>query len=243
MPEIPRQSFDATFRSLADVKGWMTRAQAQRLWDRAGTMAPGERIVEIGSYHGRSAIVLATAAPEGVEVICIDPHGGTDVGPWEYELEAAAGQADHEAYVANLERAGVADRVTHVRKLSGQALDDVPGQVELLYIDGAHRFSPAWEDLKAWSPKVAPGGVMLIHDSFSSLGLTAALAVELFFTREFVYEGRSGSMAQYRHTPVPQGARGRNAARQIAQLPWFVWNQMVKVLIRLRILPVTRIPY
>jgi len=241
VPETARPSFEAIFRSLADVKGWMTRAQAARLWERAGSMDPGERIVEIGSYHGRSAIVLASSAPEGVQIICIDPHGGTDVGPWEYEGEAVEGQRDHEIYLANLERAGVLDRITHVRKLSQEAMDDVPGPVELLYIDSAHRFSLAWADLKVWSPKVAPGGVMLIHDSFSSLGLTAAMAVELFFGRDFVYEGRSGSMAQYRRTPVR--GRWRNAGRQAAQLAWFVWNQFVKVLIRVKILPVSRIPY
>jgi len=160
-PKPRARRFEAIFRSLADVKGWMTRAQAARLWERAGSMDPGERIVEIGSYHGRSAIVLASSAPEGVQIICIDPHGGTDVGPWEYEGEAVEGQRDHEIYLANLERAGVLDRITHVRKLSQEAMDDVPGPVELLYIDGAHRFSLAWADLKVWSPKVAPGGVML----------------------------------------------------------------------------------
>ena len=243
MSETVHPSFDAVFRSLVDVQGWMTRDQASRLWDRAAELSAGDRIVEIGSYHGRSAIVLASSAPEGVQVITIDPHGGTDVGPWEYEGELAEGQRDHEIYLANLERAGVSDRIDHVRKLSQEATEDVPGQVELLYIDGAHRFSPAWADLKRWSPKVAPGGVMLIHDSFSSLGLTLAMAVELFFGGDFHYEGRSQSMAQYRRRPVSLVGRLGNGLRQIGQLPWFVWNQLVKVLIRVKILPVSRIPY
>jgi hypothetical protein len=74
-------SFAATFASIADVDGWMTEGQARRLWDRASALRPGARVVEIGSYHGRSAIVLATAAPEGVEVVAIDPHAGNDRGP------------------------------------------------------------------------------------------------------------------------------------------------------------------
>ena len=49
-------------------------------------------------------------------------------------------------------------------------------------------------------------------------------------------------MAQYRRDPVP-ARPGRNAVRQVAQLPWFVWNQIVKVLIRVKVLPVSRIPY
>ena len=43
---------------------------------------PG-RIVEIGSFRGRSTIVLRRAAAPGVELVAIDPHGGGDRGPQE----------------------------------------------------------------------------------------------------------------------------------------------------------------
>ena len=46
------------------------------------TLANGT-IVEIGSFQGRSTIVLASAAPSGVEIIAIDPHAGNDRGPQE----------------------------------------------------------------------------------------------------------------------------------------------------------------
>ncbi len=137
--DVRPRTFDQVFRSIADVQGWMTRAQACRLWDRASELKAGDRIVEIGSYHGRSAIVLASAAPEGVEVITIDPHGGNDRGPQQYEGEFEEGQRDHETFVANLTRAGVVDRIRHVRKASQDAPGDIPGDVEMVYIDGAHR--------------------------------------------------------------------------------------------------------
>ena len=78
---------------------------------------PGERIVEIGSFRGRSTIVLASAAPEGVEVVAIDPHAGNDRGP--QEIDGFAGEAgeDHRRFLANLAAAGVAERVRHVRRV------------------------------------------------------------------------------------------------------------------------------
>ncbi len=58
--------------------------------------------------------------------------------------------------MANLAAAGVADRVRHVRKPSGSALGDVDGPIDLLYIDGAHRYTPAKDDISAgatgWRP-------------------------------------------------------------------------------------------
>ena len=101
-------------------------------------------MVEIGSFRGRSTVVLALAAGE---VVAIDPHAGSDRGPQEIAADAQRGDADHEAFAANLAAAGVAERVRHVRKFSADAHGDVSGPLSLLYVDGAHRFGPARADL------------------------------------------------------------------------------------------------
>jgi hypothetical protein len=80
----------------------------------------------------------------------------------------------------------------------------------------------------------------LIHDSFSSIGVTLALLVTLVFGADFRYLGRSGSMVEYRREPVSGAARLINAARQLAQLPYFARNVLFKVLIVLRLGRVTR---
>lgn len=239
-PDRPADGFDAVLASVAEVAGWMTRDQAARLWDRAGELPAGARIVEIGSFQGRSLIVLATAAAEGVELVSIDPHGGNDRGPQELEGFAAEAEQDHRIYEANLTRAGVRDRVTHLRKFSHDALADVPGPVDLLYIDGAHRFRPALQDLREWSAKVPSGGVMLVHDSFSAVGVTGGLVLTTFFGSGWRYEGRSQSMTQFRRTRLTPRERLGNALRQIAELPWFVRNVAVKMAILARLGPVYR---
>ena len=234
-------SFDQVFRSVADVEGWMTRGQARRLWDRARTLPAGGRVVEIGSYRGRSAIVLASAAPAGVQVVCIDPHGGNDRGPQQFEGEFAEGQRDHEAFVANLRRAGVIDRIRHIRKASQDAADDVPGEVELLYIDGAHRFHPARADIERWGAKVRPGGTLLIHDSFSSVGVTLALGATLFAGPSFRYIARSGSMSEYRREDLTVLDRAANTFRQVLELPYFARNILFKLMILAKLGPLTRV--
>ncbi len=235
MPTTARRSFDEVFRSIAEVEGWMTRAQAVRLWDRASQLGAGDVIVEIGSFRGRSAIVLASGSPDGVEVVTIDPHGGTDRGPQQIQGFEEEGEADHRAYVANLAAAGVTAKVRHLRLPSHEALREVPAPVALLYIDGAHRYAPALTDIREWGAKVAPGGTLLIHDCFSSVGVTLALATELFASHRFRYVGRSGSLAEYRRDHLTRAERARNLARQVAELPWFVRNVAIKVLLVLRL--------
>lgn len=237
----PQARFDDVFASIADVQGWMTRDQARRLWDRASVLRPDDTVVEIGSYHGRSAIVLASAAPEGVEIVAIDPHAGNDRGPQQIVGTVDEGQADNDRFNANLERAGVRDRVRHVRHPSQGALEHVEGEVELLYIDGAHRYGPALEDIQRWGDRVARGGTLLIHDSFSSIGVTLALIVHCFFGSRFRYVGRAQSMAEYRREDLDLAGRVRNLGRQLLELPWFVRNVIVKGLIVARLKPVARL--
>lgn len=233
--------FDETLADITHVHGWMTDAQARRLWDRATEVPDAGRIVEIGSFHGRSAIVMARAARPGVEIITIDPHLGSDRGPREIQGDPVRGNNDHTLYFANLARAGVTERIRHVRQPSQRAGDEVDGTIDLLYIDGAHRFGPARADIRSWGNRVRDGGVMLLHDSFSSIGVTGAIATELLASGRFLYTGRVGSMAEYRCGPQTAGARVRSAARQVLQLPWFVRNVIVKVLMLLHLHPLTRL--
>ncbi len=233
-------TFDQTFRDVADVAGWMTEDQARRLWDRAGALAAPALVVEIGSYQGRSAIVLARSAEPGVEVVAIDPHAGNDRGPQQIHGEAEEGQADHDVFNANLEAAGVADRIRHVRKMSDEAHGDVEGPIDLLYIDGAHRYEPARNDIRDWGARVRPGGTMLIHDSFSSVGVTLAILRLLFVGADFRYVGRAQSMTEYRRERLTPADRLRNAGRQALELPWFLRNVVIKALIVARLGSLTK---
>ena len=219
----------------------MSDGQARLLHDRAAALAPGETIVEIGSFRGRSMIVLASAASDGVEVVAIDPHLGSDRGPQEIEADQARGDDDFEVFNANLAAAGVADRVRHVRKRSGDALGDLEGEIDLLYIDGAHRLGPARADIRDWGDRVRVGGTMLVHDSFSSVGVTLAPLTTTFFGGRWRYVGRSRSMAEYRRADLSALGRLANGARQAPQLAWFVRNVAIKVLILARLGPLTRL--
>ena len=219
---------------VADVQGWMSPGQAATLYDAARRCPPDGTIVEIGSFQGRSTIVLASAAPPGVAVVAIDPHAGNDRGPQEIDGFAEEAEDDNATFLANLERAGVADRVRHVRMFSDAALAEVSEPIDVLYIDGAHRYAPARDDIRDWGARVGDGGTMLIHDSFSSIGVTLAILRELLLGGRFRYVGRSRSMTIYR-ADLGGGvsARAANAARQLAQLPWFFKNVALKVALTL----------
>lgn len=230
------RSFDEALEAVEQVDGWMSPDQAQRLYNAAAGTHQGETIVEIGSFRGRSTIVLASAAPAGVQIVAIDPHAGNDRGPQEIDGFEAAAATDHDVFNANLAAAGVAERVQHIRSFSDVAHNEVVGELAVLYVDGAHRYSPARSDIREWGRRVAPGGTLLIHDSFSSVGVTLAIIRELMFGSRWRYIGRARSLTEYRaDLDGTWRSRVGNAGRQLLQLPWFVKNLLIKVLLTLKL--------
>ncbi len=230
------RSFEEALLAVRDVDGWMGRDQAERLYRAAAATHAGDTIVEIGSFRGRSTIVLASAAPAGTDIVAIDPHAGNDRGPNELEGFAEAAATDHDIFNANLAAAGVADRIRHVRAFSDTAHADVTGELAVLYVDGAHRYGPARADIRDWGTRVAPGGTLLIHDSFSSVGVTLAIVRELMFGSRWRYVGRARSLTEY-CADLDGTPRSRvvNAARQAMQLPWFAKNLVVKVMLTVKL--------
>jgi predicted O-methyltransferase YrrM len=226
------KTLEETLTAIEGVDGWLTPDQARRLYAAAATCPSGGTIVEIGSFRGRSTIVLASAAVDGVEVVAIDPHAGTDRGPGEIRGHEEQACTDRARFDANLAAAGVAGKVRHVTAFSDAAHPQVEGRVDVLFVDGAHRYRPARADLRDWGGRVADGGSLLVHDAFSSVGVTLAILRELLLGRRFRYVGRARSLAEYR-ADLDGPARRRNAARQLGQLPWFVRNVALKVVLTL----------
>ena len=146
-------------------------------------------------------------------MVAIDPHAGNDRGPQEIEGYGAAAATDRVVFEANLRRAGVADRVRHVAAFSVDAHGAVEDPIDVLYVDGAHRYRPARADIRDWGARVGDGGTLLIHDAFSSVGVTLAIGRQLLAGRRFRYVGRSRSLVEYR---ADLSGRGRCRQRRPA---------------------------
>ncbi len=208
----------------------MTDAQARLLWDSAQTVPAGSAVVEIGSHYGRSTALLASAAADGVPVFAIDPH---TAGPYASASEDE-GELIHRSFHANLGAVGVEGKVEHLRLRSQDpaALSRVEAPVGMLYVDGDHRYDRARDDLRLWSPRVAMGGHVLVHDAYSSPYVTAAVLRTMGLSREFSYRGREGSLVHYVRSDLAGGRRAANTLAQAAPLWWQARNGLVKLALK-----------
>lgn len=222
----PRTSFPEVFARVEDLPGWMTEAQARCLYDAAAAVPSSGTVVEIGSHHGRSAIVLASALPAGARLVAVDPF------PDDWRYGASGTEA---AFRANVAAAGVADLVDLRVATSAEVRAGWSGPVALVYVDGKHDYWSCRDDLR-WSRHLPPGGVVLVHDAFSSLGVTTGLLRELATSRTLRYTGRVGSLARL-EVAIPSA---HDRVRLLRELPWWLRNLVIKVLLRLRLRPVVR---
>lgn len=73
------------------------------------------------------------------------------------------------------------ERYQHISKPSVEAVQDIGGKVDFVYIDADHSYESVWKDLRAWLPKIKAGGIMGGHDYGNGPGVERA--VDELFTR------------------------------------------------------------
>jgi predicted O-methyltransferase YrrM len=214
--------FDHVWESVADVPGWLTEGQARMLWAAVLRLEPGATVLEIGSHQGRSTVILGHAAREvGAKVIAVDAF---------VDGRLFGGASTKDRFEANIARAGLTDVVELVVGYSTKLRPGWDRSFDLLYVDGKHDYWTYTDDLR-WSAHLPPGGEILVHDCFSSIGVTLGTIAKVLFGSRYTYVDRSRSLARF--TLARPGLRDR--LRVAAQLPWFSWNVFIKILLRLRL--------
>jgi len=137
----------------------------------AGSAAVG---VEIGTYCGRSTLLLGAAAREsGATLLTVDHHRGSEEHQpgWEYHdatlVDPHSGRLDTAGRLRRtLHDAELEDTVVTVIGRSAQVGRLWRTPLDLLFIDGGHSMEAAQADFDGWAPWVRTGGALLIHDVF-----------------------------------------------------------------------------
>jgi len=115
-------------------------------------------IVELGTYRGRSAIILALASPATTRIYCVDAHIKTDGDPYPF------GDEDRAAFLKNLVNFGVAGKVHPIDLNSHDAWKAWTEPITMLWIDAGHSCADVKEDIEGWLPFVRADGLVAFHD-------------------------------------------------------------------------------
>lgn len=200
-------SLAEAWRAARGISGWLTHREAAFLYEAARAVPRGGKIVEIGSFLGRSTVCLAHGSRAGnsAQIVAVDPHIGS---PKHAHLLQCTDTWPH--FLANLAQAGVADLVHAVHATSRDAAPGVPGPVDFLFVDGSHDLDDVRTDIECWLPKLRPGGVIAFHDSWHMGGVRGATS-ELLRRRPGLASPRLVDTISA-FTRIPEAA---------TSLPWF----------------------
>jgi len=167
---------DDRLRIARRARGFMPDDEGLALY-RAGLTAAASAagpLLEIGSWCGKSAVYLGSAAEEvGTVLFSVDHHRGSE--------ETQPGWAHHDPDLVDpatrridtlpwfrrtIEEAGLEHTVIAVVGESTAVAGHWQTRLAMVFIDGGHGRGPAHADFDAWAPLVAPGGLLAIHDVF-----------------------------------------------------------------------------
>jgi MMP 1-O-methyltransferase len=159
------------------AKGFMPADEGDALHDAAvaaGAAVPGLAFLEVGSYCGRSTVWLGGAARvSGTVVFAVDHHRGSEENQagWEHHdrevVDPRTGKMDTLPFFRRtIHDAGLEREVVAVVGQSPDVAAAWRTPLAFLFIDGGHGVEPARLDYEGWTPHVALGGTLAIHDVF-----------------------------------------------------------------------------
>lgn len=162
------------FELAAQVTGFMPADEGRTLYDAAVTYLGDGVGVEIGTYCGKSTVMLGAAAQQtGGVLYTIDHHHGSEEHQpgWEYHdttmVDEVTGLFDTLPTLRHtLDAAGLDDHVVAVVGKSSLVARSWRTPLQLLFIDGGHTDAAAQQDFDGWARWVAVGGTLVIHDVF-----------------------------------------------------------------------------
>lgn len=159
-------------------------------------LAGRKRLVEIGVFEGVTTAAIARGMDQGAVLYAIDPFFPGRLGVCWGKLIA----------IPEVQCARSRGRVVFLPKFSYEALSDVPGEVDFVFIDGDHSLEGITRDWTDWSARIEVGGIIALHDTCVSIHHpnTAQLGSFAYFESHIRHDPRFVLMEQVESLSILQ---------------------------------------
>lgn len=149
-----------------DVPGWMSIKELHWLSAQA---SKAKTIVEVGSWMGRSTTALADGTAG--KVYAVDTWRGTSPEHDEIMKELSP----ENLFKAFIHHTQGVENITPLRMSSLEAAALDFGEVDMIFLDGAHDYASVKAEIQAWLPRLKDGGVICGHDYEFASGVKSAV--------------------------------------------------------------------
>lgn len=154
-----------------NIEGWFSY---EYIYKHAVTQTRNDALfVEIGSFKGRSSAYMATEiinSGKSIQLYCVDTWAGSTEhqAGGECEVKEVVEGTLYETFLNNMKP--VEGHYTPLRMTSLEAVSHFADQsIDFLMIDGEHSFDAVASEIRAYIPKMRPGGLMTGDDCWGEV--------------------------------------------------------------------------
>lgn len=225
LPQGIEEVIERAWQATKDVPGFLGENEARFLGLAAASVPASGVIVEIGSFKGKSTVMLANvAAHYGLgPIVSIDPHTH-NLSP--KNGDSSGLPSTYEDFLHSLRQAGVEEHVEVHREYSQQASQNWTRPIRFLWIDGDHSYEGAKQDFVSFFPYLDPLGVVAFHDALNNFpGPIQVFVEDILRSSKFGPMGfvQSIAWAQFRPSGAAKFAiQRRQLERRASRLVPFV---------------------
>lgn len=162
---VEQELTDSEIERLNGTPGCLNHEQGALLYYLAVHAPENGRVVEIGSFLGKSTLWLASGLRRlgdgGPPLLAIDPHDGHE------RPDVCPEQDSFATFQSHIRQAGLDAWVEPLRRRSQQVASAWSEPIRVLWIDGSHDYEDVLADLEGFAPHVIPGGHVALHDTRS----------------------------------------------------------------------------
>lgn len=153
---------DKLFEEVLPVEGFLTQREMYFLMLLAAVPTAEGEILEIGSFKGKSTILLARSAQlgDGVIINAVDPM----TAPCETDPDLQGNESSLADFMRNISEHRVDDRVVLHQMLASELAGSWDKALRLLWIDGDHTYLGTKSDFEGFAPHLADNGIVAFHD-------------------------------------------------------------------------------
>ncbi|MBN9385046.1 MAG: glycosyltransferase [Chitinophagaceae bacterium] len=186
----------SAYKRTQKINGWLEEKEADLLMTmvlKACIQMPDQHtIVEVGSYEGKSTVLLGsmvkTFFPD-VRIVSIDPHDGR-LGSLDQGLVSVAPSLTR--FTSNLQAAGLSEVVEVIQGRTCDITWSKP--LFFLIIDGLHDYPSVARDFRQMAPSLVKGGYIAFHDYADYFPGVQAFVHELLESGAYCKVGKVDTM-------------------------------------------------
>lgn len=233
MKKLP-ENFEAFVENLLkeseSVEGYLSPNEMKFLALMAAYPTASGEILEIGSFKGKSTVILAKSAQLAGDkrINAVDPL----TAPSETDPDLQGAESSLKDFQRNIETHGVADKINFHQTFSYELAKNWDKPLRLLWIDGDHTYKGTKLDFEGFEKNLSDGAIVAIHDVLHEFdGGIRVFMENILLSPHFGACGFCGSIAWSQfHTDEKKALRFRKEKLSLYEklsylIPFVVFSQ------------------